>query len=565
MTRHTGSWPRSAASGRTRSGAVRRGGASSRRRARTSSSARTWSTRATRGPSTAQNQGIALPWRSADGALARHRRRLGRAAGALGERARPARRLAAGRRACDGPAGNADCQPGTVARHDRASCARRSSSPTNLRPAAGPASGSAVTSATWQGTETFAFAATDEGGGVYQAILEVDGAPVLARTIDDCGRALRRHDGGRPRVHAPAAVPDGGRRARGDRRRRAAGGRSRRRAARLRRRRQPAHRLRGAQDDRRAGGAGRAGQPLAERGAANGDNAADAARAGRALGADRARDPDRALRRAQRDPRAPDRCRRRRACATRASSCASAIDGRAAARRSTRAARGRAATGASRSSCRATRRRGRCCCATAATPTTPSPPRRRRLRCKVRVGIAAVGRAARGHEGPQRQAQRPAGRPAAAARAASSSSCRRAAPREPWITVRTIRAWRSGRFATRYTLPPRRAASTRCGCASGRPDDYPLRHRHLSRRPRARASEPAPLPFRPHEPGPRHRRRRHDRRGGRAPPAARPRLRGARVRPAPGAGLDARGLRGAHRRPAACSTRRARRRRAART
>ena len=54
-------------------------------------------------------------------------------------------------------------------------------------PTAGPASGSAVTSPTWQGTETFAFPATDEGGGVYQAILEVDGAPVLARTIDDWG------------------------------------------------------------------------------------------------------------------------------------------------------------------------------------------------------------------------------------------------------------------------------------------------------------------------------------------------------------------------------------------
>ena len=56
-----------------------------------------------------------------------------------------------------------------------------------LRPTAGPATGSAVTSPTWQGTETFAFPATDEGGGVYQAILEVDGAPVLARTIDEWG------------------------------------------------------------------------------------------------------------------------------------------------------------------------------------------------------------------------------------------------------------------------------------------------------------------------------------------------------------------------------------------
>ena len=85
---------------------------------------------------------------------------------------------------CDGPVGNADCQAGTV--HAtievlRSEVVLADSSP----PTAGPASGSAVSSTTWQGTETFAFAATDEGGGVQQAILEVDGAPVLARTVDD--------------------------------------------------------------------------------------------------------------------------------------------------------------------------------------------------------------------------------------------------------------------------------------------------------------------------------------------------------------------------------------------
>ena len=85
---------------------------------------------------------------------------------------------------CDGPAGNAGCQAGTV--HAtievlRSEVVLADSSP----PTAGAASGSAVSSATWQGTETFAFAAADEGGGVYQAVLEVDGAPVLERTIDD--------------------------------------------------------------------------------------------------------------------------------------------------------------------------------------------------------------------------------------------------------------------------------------------------------------------------------------------------------------------------------------------
>jgi UDP-N-acetyl-D-mannosaminuronic acid dehydrogenase len=52
------------------------------------------------------------------------------------------------------------------------------------------------------------------------------------------------------------------------------------------------------------------------------------------------------------------------------------------------------------------------------------------------------------------------------------------------------------------------------------------------------------------EPGPGHRRGRHDRQRRRAAAARRPRLRGPRVRPAARAGLDARGLRGPHRRPA---------------
>ena len=52
------------------------------------------------------------------------------------------------------------------------------------------------------------------------------------------------------------------------------------------------------------------------------------------------------------------------------------------------------------------------------------------------------------------------------------------------------------------------------------------------------------------EQGAGHRRRRHDRRRGRAAAARRSRVRGARLRPAPGAAVDARGLRGPHRRPA---------------
>jgi hypothetical protein len=54
-------------------------------------------------------------------------------------------------------------------------------------PSAGPVTGSAVASATWTGTQVFAFGATDDGGGVYQAFLDVDGSNVLTRTIDTFG------------------------------------------------------------------------------------------------------------------------------------------------------------------------------------------------------------------------------------------------------------------------------------------------------------------------------------------------------------------------------------------
>ncbi len=65
-------------------------------------------------------------------------------------------------------------------------------------PVAGTATGSAAASATWQGTQVFAFPATDEGGGVYQAILEVDGVPVVTRTVDMWGgRCVDTTAGGR--------------------------------------------------------------------------------------------------------------------------------------------------------------------------------------------------------------------------------------------------------------------------------------------------------------------------------------------------------------------------------
>jgi hypothetical protein len=87
---------------------------------------------------------------------------------------------------CDGLAGAPDCPAGTPHAFIvilRSEVALTDESP----PDAGPASGSAVSSSRWQGTQVFAFPASDEGGGVYQAILSVDGTPQVARTIDDRG------------------------------------------------------------------------------------------------------------------------------------------------------------------------------------------------------------------------------------------------------------------------------------------------------------------------------------------------------------------------------------------
>jgi hypothetical protein len=88
--------------------------------------------------------------------------------------------------ACDGPAGYPDCPPNET----HASATIWSSEVAladELPPSAGPATGSAAASPTWQGVELFAFPATDQGGGVYQVILDVDGATALTRTVDEWG------------------------------------------------------------------------------------------------------------------------------------------------------------------------------------------------------------------------------------------------------------------------------------------------------------------------------------------------------------------------------------------
>jgi hypothetical protein len=87
---------------------------------------------------------------------------------------------------CDGTSGQPDCPGGS--KHATIEMYRSEMLLADATPpTAGAASGSAVASASWQGTQTFTFAASDQGGGLYQAILDVDGAPVLAQTIDDWG------------------------------------------------------------------------------------------------------------------------------------------------------------------------------------------------------------------------------------------------------------------------------------------------------------------------------------------------------------------------------------------
>ena len=99
-------------------------------------------------------------------------------------------------------------------------------------------------------------------------------------------------------------------------------------------------------------------------------------------------------------------------------------------------------------------------------------------------------------------------------------------------------------------LEPRGARGDRAHGGAGLPGRRPL-ERFGAAQVFAYATEVAALsPAARDEPRPRHRRRRHDRRGRRAPAAARSRLGGPRLRPARGAAVDARGLRGPHRRPA---------------
>ena len=324
-------------------------------------------------------------------------------------------------------------------------------------------------------------------------------------------------------------------------------GRPRHRAARLRRRRQSADRLRGAKTIVAPGRTIGPGSPLAERGAANGDNAADAVR----LTARWARTRRSTLigpfgRRQVIRGRLTD---------------ATGVGVRNARIELLTAIDHRVGQPIDKGGAR-TRGDGRFTIILPRDVSSRTLVLRYRSHANDTVAAAehvarteGPGRsqpdrdATRGHARPRRcgSAGRLVGRPLPAGRqghrvaGAKPGPSVAHVPHGPHRPARTIR--------NVVHLPARRSCSVRDarpGEGNGR---LSVRNRVLAARPRPRALS-GPLPFPAHEPGPRHRRRRHHRRGRRAPPAARSRLRGARLRPARGARLDARGLRGPHRRPA---------------
>jgi hypothetical protein len=98
---------------------------------------------------------------------------------------------------CDGATGAPDCPAGTL--HANVTILRSEVVLADTTPPdAGAVSGSAVTATTWRGTQTFAFPATDAGAGVYRVDLDVDGAQAMQRTIDDWdGRCVDTTNGDR--------------------------------------------------------------------------------------------------------------------------------------------------------------------------------------------------------------------------------------------------------------------------------------------------------------------------------------------------------------------------------
>jgi hypothetical protein len=396
-------------------------------------------------PFNSENEGAIQVWGSDSGLLASHEG-VGTVGTTVASRVGVHDRWADLLIACDGPTGNPDCQPNQI----HATATIISSEMTvadELPPTGGPATGSAVTSPTWQGTQTFAFPATDDGGGVYQATLDVDGAPVLTRTIDDWGgRCVDTTTGGRvfkyPRpcltsVDAVVAV-DASALPAGDH--------------------DVALRISDAAGNLRTVYAARKtivapartigpGSSAAERGGANGDNAADAAQ----LVARWARTP-RATLTARYGARSVIRGRLTDATGAGVRNARiemiTAVDGRPGAPLDKGGARTR---GDGRftlilprdASSRTLLLRYR----SHANDTVAAAERT--LRLKVRAGVklsVAPHVAARGRSVHLRG--RLVGRPVP--RGGKVVELQARSPGEPWITFRTVRASRTGRFATRY-------------------------------------------------------------------------------------------------------------------
>jgi hypothetical protein len=134
------------------------------------------------------------------------------------------------------------------------------------------------------------------------------------------------------------------------------------------------------------------------------------------------------------------------ACATRASNCsAPSTDGPG--WRSTRAGRGRAPTGASPSSSRASSRTLLLRYRRHAADTVAAAQARLRLRVRAGVALALAPPAA--GRGAVALAGRVVGRPLPHTRKLVELQARR--PGHSWVTVRVLRAGLDGRFTARYT------------------------------------------------------------------------------------------------------------------
>jgi hypothetical protein len=370
---------------------------------------------------------------------------------------------------CDGATGSPDCPAGQV--HAtieiyRAEILLSDTTP----PTAGAATGSAVDSATWQGTQLFAFPAGDEGGGVYQVILDVDGVTVLTRTVDDWGgRCVDTTVGQRvfryPRpclTSVDALVPvDANALPVGDHdvtlRISDAAGNLRTVYSARKTIVAPAKRI-------------GPGSDLAERGAANGDNASDAARlTARWVRTRRATLTGPYGRRQVIRGRLTDAGRV--GIRNARIELVTAIDDRAGAPLDKGGARTRGdgrftlilpRDASSRTLVLRYRSHANDTVAVA----------ERTLRLKVRAGVRLVVRphvSARGHAVTLRG--RLVGRPLPQSGKVVELQAR--SPGERWITFRTIRAKRSGRFATRYTFRQGGPATYEMRARVREADDYP--------------------------------------------------------------------------------------------